>query len=649
MRILVVADVLGEVNNGTSLAAYNIIEALKKRGHEVRVLCGDQTKKGLPGYYVCPTMNFFIFNAYMRKNGVAPAKADLEIINEALDGVDLVHCMLPFSAANHAAKIADERNIPITAGFHMQAENLTSHFHAQKMTWPNKKIYKFIYNKLYHCVDAIHYPTQFIKEDFEKAVGPTNGYVISNGVKDKFHRMEVKKDSDKFTILYTGRYSREKYQKLLINAMRHTKHKDEIQLIFAGSGPMKRKLEKKARFLKNKPIFKSFSQDEMPEMINKCDLYVHCAYAELESIACLEAISCGLVPVINNTKRVATKYFAIDEKNLFKCNSSSDLASKIDYWIEHPLERKKRSNEYLNFTKRFEFEHCMDRMEKMMLEAVKIRQYKVENGFKNRVIYYNDPINEDFAGTTIENRKVGDDFIYIHRNKMWRALSNILYRGIARPFIRLFCRWNSKVKVKNPKVIKPLKKSGYFLYGNHTSFYDAVTPQTMVNKKKKTYLVASSDAVSIQGIKNIVMMLGALPLPGTPKSTKNFLEAIEFRYRQNRVIAIYPEAHIWPGYTGVRPFGNLSFQYPAMLNAPVVAMVMTYRPRKGKNALKKKPKIDITLSEPIYPQPDFSIKENMVYLHDQVYDFMVKTTSLAPKVDYIHYIEAPEGSTKYEK
>ena len=48
MKILVVADVLGQKNNGTTMAAYNLIESLKKRGHEVRVLCGDIDKMNEP-------------------------------------------------------------------------------------------------------------------------------------------------------------------------------------------------------------------------------------------------------------------------------------------------------------------------------------------------------------------------------------------------------------------------------------------------------------------------------------------------------------------------------------------------------------------------------------------------------------------------
>ena len=41
MKITVVCDVLGEANNGTSLAAYNLIKYLKKCGHDVSVISPD--------------------------------------------------------------------------------------------------------------------------------------------------------------------------------------------------------------------------------------------------------------------------------------------------------------------------------------------------------------------------------------------------------------------------------------------------------------------------------------------------------------------------------------------------------------------------------------------------------------------------------
>ena len=323
MKILIVADVLGEPNNGTSRATYNLINALKERGHDVRVLCDDEDKKGVPNYFVLKKMNFLMFNNYVQKNGVALSKADTSIFEKAIEGVDVVHIMLPFISTCKFVSFANKRNIAISAGFHCQAENITSHFFLMWSKLATRFVYKLFWRHCYHNVDCIHYPTEFIKNDFEKIVGPTNAYVISNGVLKKFTRMPSEKPDelkDKFVIMMSGRYSREKRQDLLIKAMKYSRYADKIQIIFAGDGPQKKRLMRLSKRLKNQPIFGYHKQDELLKIINYCDLYVHTAYAELESISALEAISCGIVPVINKSKRSATKYFALDDLNLFKQN-----------------------------------------------------------------------------------------------------------------------------------------------------------------------------------------------------------------------------------------------------------------------------------------------------------------------------------------
>ena len=50
MIVTVVCDVLGKENNGTTVAAMNLIRALRKRGHTVRVVCPDKERMGQEGF-----------------------------------------------------------------------------------------------------------------------------------------------------------------------------------------------------------------------------------------------------------------------------------------------------------------------------------------------------------------------------------------------------------------------------------------------------------------------------------------------------------------------------------------------------------------------------------------------------------------------
>ena len=339
MIICVVCDVLGEENNGTTIAAMNLIRSLRKKGHTVRVVCPDEDKQGQPDYYVVKHFVFGPVENYLKKNGVTVAKPDKETLKRAFDGADHVHLMTPLPLCFAALKVAKELNLSVTAGFHCQAENITSHMHMKNSRVMNKLVYRFFYRHFYRYVDGVHYPSEFIHQVFERYGGKTNAFVISNGVSSDFHPVKVQRPAEfegKQVILFTGRYSKEKSHRVLINAVKKSRYAKTIQLVFAGEGPLKDKLIKWSKGLYNPPIFKFFSRQEMVRMINTADLYVHPAEIEIEAISCLEAISCGLVPVISDSSRSATRFFAIDDKNLFACNNSRALAEKIDYWLSHP-------------------------------------------------------------------------------------------------------------------------------------------------------------------------------------------------------------------------------------------------------------------------------------------------------------------------
>lgn len=378
MIITVVCDVLGEENNGTTIAAMNLIRSLKAKGHTVRVVCPDKFRKDDEGFFIVPTYNLGIFNNYVAKNGVSLSKPDKDIIRKAISGADVVHIMLPFAVGICAADTAIEMNIPITAGFHCQAENISNHLFMMNFKAVNKLIYRIFRKKFYNKCNCIHYPTKFICDTFENITGSTNHYIISNGVNSQFVHKNVPKPEnmkDKFVILFTGRYSKEKSHKILIDAVSKSKYRNDIQLIFAGDGPQRENIIKcvKKHGI-TMPIMKFFSRKELIDVINYSDLYVHPAEIEIEAISCLEAISCGKVPVISDSPRSATRYFALGENNLFKCNDSRNLAEKIDYWIEHPQEKQKCSEQYLGYADNFRFEKCMDRMEEMLIDAAQTKK-----------------------------------------------------------------------------------------------------------------------------------------------------------------------------------------------------------------------------------------------------------------------------------
>lgn len=384
MNITIICDVLGEPNNGTSVAAYNLIDHLRSQGHNVTVVCCDADKKGSSGYYIVPTMNLGpIINAALARNEVVPAKADRTILEKAIKGADVVHLLMPFPLSWKAVKICEKYGVPMTASFHVQAENFTCHIGMMKSALATKEVYRYFYRKVYsHCA-ITHYPTEFIKEDFEGNIRKhVPSMVISNGVCESFFEPAPadtvsrlkEQNKDKFTIVVVGRFSSEKAQQVLIKAVAKSKYKDRIHLILAGEGPKGRKYRKMVKKYGVDCEMRFFEHEELKDVLNAADLYVHTAYVELESIACLEAIVTGLVPIICNSKRSAARFFAQDDRCLYRKWDPEDLKNKIEYFMDNPEELDKCRKKYRKQANVSRLGECMNKMEDMLTEAAHMRR-----------------------------------------------------------------------------------------------------------------------------------------------------------------------------------------------------------------------------------------------------------------------------------
>ena len=176
-----------------------------------------------------------------------------------------------------------------------------------------------------------------------------------------------------------------KRQDFLIKALKYCRNEKHIQIILAGKGPTEAKLRKLAKKAKptNEIKFVYIPHDELPKTLSYVDLFVSTSQIDIESVSTIEAISCGVTPVFNDSKRSSGRFFALDNRNTFKDRSPKDLARKIDYWYEHEDERKKCSEAYLKLLDRFNYDSCMSEMEEMIYLTV--REKRLENN-RNKAV-----------------------------------------------------------------------------------------------------------------------------------------------------------------------------------------------------------------------------------------------------------------------
>ena len=254
--------------------------------------------------------------------------------------------------------------------------------------------------------------------------------------------------------------------------------------------------------------------------------------------------------------------------------------------------------------------------------------------YMEKIIYYKDELNDEFAGDNLKPKVIDENYIYLPKG-IWKKFTRFFwYRIVATPLAFLYMKFGWHHKIIGKKNFKKYRKQAVFVYGNHThNMADAFIP-SMVSTPQDAFVIVNPNNLSIPVIGHIVPSLGGIPLPINQKAMRNFNKCITRRVEQKRFIMIYPEAHIWPFYTKIRPYVSLSFSYPIHYKAPAFALTNTYVKRK----FGKKPRIITYIDGPFYPDKGLSLKEARENLRDKVYNQHV-LRSKNSNYEYIKYIK----------
>lgn len=253
-----------------------------------------------------------------------------------------------------------------------------------------------------------------------------------------------------------------------------------------------------------------------------------------------------------------------------------------------------------------------------------------------KIVYYQDELNDEFSKAKITPIRIDENYKYEHKNPIWNLCSFILQNILSIPIKILYAKIKFRIKYVGKEKLKKYKKEGYFIYGNHTqAFADTFIPSIPIYPKRNFFIVNPAN-ISVKPFGKIVEMLGAIPVPDNKKAMKNFLEIIKKRVDKGQSITIYPEAHIWPYYTKIRPFKTVSFKYPIQFEKPAFCITNTYQ-SYGKN--NKKIKIVSYIDGPFFPDEGLNIKEKQQNLRDKIYNCMEKRSKNS-NIEYIKYIKS---------
>lgn len=249
-----------------------------------------------------------------------------------------------------------------------------------------------------------------------------------------------------------------------------------------------------------------------------------------------------------------------------------------------------------------------------------------------QVRYYSS-FQEDFDLSANQDFRLPDHYKWVRKDIGSKFLSGLVY-GSAVIFGGLYCRLFLHMKVTGRKNLRGMK-DGFFVYGNHTQPVGDVFIPALCFLPRRIYTVVSTANYGIPVIGRILPFLGALPTVNSVHGVKELTRAMEQRLERRHPVVIYPEAHVWEYYTGIRPFPDTSFKFPVKFNKPSYAMTVTYRKAKWF----KRPIMEVFLDGPFYPE-GATAREKTETLHRQIYGAMTRRSE-ASTCSYIEYRHRP--------
>ena len=384
LSIAMICDPIGSNKSGVVVSTLRFSKLLKERGHNV-IFIGAKSKEHGGHSYHDEVKAYRYRSLPIPKSGgwytAFPTVGELKKVFKE-EKINVVHILLPMSAAIVAIRAAKALNIKIVAHSHSQPENLFMDM--PKMIQPALgKLWNKYLAWVYSKAELIIYPTEFGRKLLHHLTEKgKRSSVVSNGVNlgefktrdlGDFHsRFNIPKDT--INITYVGRLFPEKSLDTLIKAIPHViKEHPKVHVMLAGAGHVRPKLEKLVHKLKldQYVTFLGLVSDEDKVLAyNAGDIFVSPSFAELEGMTVLEAMACGKPIIVPNAEMNAARFFINENGFLFETENHQDLAHQISKLIKDTELRKKMGQVSLENIQKYDINKSAELLEEVYYSAL---------------------------------------------------------------------------------------------------------------------------------------------------------------------------------------------------------------------------------------------------------------------------------------
>ena len=248
--------------------------------------------------------------------------------------------------------------------------------------------------------------------------------------------------------------------------------------------------------------------------------------------------------------------------------------------------------------------------------------------------------SDDFVETADQEYELPADYRWIDDSRSGKVKYAVLH-GVGLVIASVYDKIILGRRVHDRDAIKRYHKEdggGYFIYANHTQPVGDATLPMLLSFPKRAYVIVSPANLGIPVLGPLLPYLGALPTPSNMQGLKELDEAVEQRLSEGSAIMVYPEAHLWPWHTGIRPLPISAFSFPVATGRPVFTATTTYH----ESRFRKHPCATVYVDGPFYPDESLPKAKRKRKLRDEVQAAMERRAALST-CEYVHYEPDPES------
>ena len=340
MKILITSDLFFVETNGVVTSVRNLMDELKKCGHDVRVLSISNKMKS------CKNGDVTLIRSMPIKvyNGTRmPTSYRHKLIKELIEWKpDVIHSQCEFFSFGFARYISKKTGAPIVHTYHTMYEDYVGYVFLIKRfgRWIARKITK----RLLENVDSVIVPTEKVKNRHIENGVNCEFNVIPSGIDlDRYkhrisyeERCEIRQrygiPEDKTVLINLGRIATEKNINELIEYFARVSAKaPNTLLMIVGDGPAREDLQNKVldMNMSEKIIFTGMvSPSDVHKYYQSADIFVSASTSETQGLTYIEAAANSL-PLLCRYDE-CLKNVIVQGENGFAYNDENEFANALD-------------------------------------------------------------------------------------------------------------------------------------------------------------------------------------------------------------------------------------------------------------------------------------------------------------------------------